>query len=351
MHTFTGDSYTRGLQHGIALAQAITRRIDESLPSRLDSAARGHIAQPWIDATEQLDIQLLQEMAGIAEGSGSSLVDVVLLNAFEAFDLAAMVEKGGCTAIAVTDQRGHTVLAQNWDANHQLGSSLSVHLHRDPVGTDVAVLASPGGLGWVGMNEHGLGLVNNDLLGGPTASTAPSQVIRRAVLKNTDATAAAAAMRAIAHPALRSYLLADRSGVIEGVEVLPYQEPATMEIPAAGIAHANHAISTPALYIEDRAAQERVYPSSAHRAERATLLLEQTRGNSDQNTRARRILGDHDGLPLSICRHNSPLESTCTAASVIFDCTALRAEFSLGLACTPGTSHTVDFTSHEPRST
>jgi hypothetical protein len=46
-----------------------------------------------------------------------------------------------------------------------------------------------------------------------------------------------------------------------------------------------------------------------------------------------RLLADHVGYPLSICRHPSAAEPTVTAASVIFDCAARRATIALGNPC------------------
>ncbi|MFH8739240.1 C45 family autoproteolytic acyltransferase/hydolase [Streptomyces sp. NPDC017964] len=344
MYTFIGTAYERGEQHGRELAHAIRDRVCRSLPPGLDATERTCIAQPWLDATEELDTDLVREMAGIAAGSGTTLAEIVLLNSFEAFKLLELEEKGGCTVVGVTT-KGQTVLAQNWDANPQRAIGLGVHRHRDPEAPDVAVLASPGGLGWIGMNEYGLALVNNDLLGGPTACTAPSQAIRRILLKHTDSPSALSAARAITHPALRSYVLADSTGALAAIEVLPHEAP-VVSTTATTVVHANHALDQKA--VEDRKLQESVYPSSAHRARRAAELLERPHNETDQEGRLRQILRDHDGLPLSICRHADPAEATRTVASVVFDCTKREAQFHLGLACKPHACEIVDFGVTDP---
>lgn len=346
MYTFIGTAHQRGEQHGRELAQAIRDRVRRSLPVELNATQRSRIAQPWLDATEELDTDLVREMAGIAAGSGTTLAEVALLNSFEAFDFLEVEETGGCTVVGVatTDQ---TVLAQNWDANTQLAMGLSVHRHRDRGTPEVAVLASPGGVGWIGMNEHGLGLVNNDLIGGPTARTVPSQVVRRILLKHADTSSALSAVLAIKHPALRSYVLADSAGGLAAVEVLPHEAPA-IDTSAAAVVHANHAVAPRVRNVEDQEMQESVYPSSAHRARRAAELLERSAEANDQHDRVRQVLRDHDGLPLSICRHTAPTEATCTVASVVFDCTKRQAEFYLGLACRPHTCEIVDFSATDP---
>ncbi|MFH8739392.1 C45 family autoproteolytic acyltransferase/hydolase, partial [Streptomyces sp. NPDC017964] len=192
MYTFTGTAYERGEQHGRELARAITERVGWTVSPDLDTTQRTRIAQPWLDATEELDADLVREMAGIAAGSGTTLAEVVLLNCFEAFRMLKAEEQEGCTAVGVTTN-GQTVIGQNWDANAQRAIGLAVHRHRDPEAPDVAVLASPGGLGWAGMNEYGLALVNNALVGGPITPTTPSQPIRRFLLKQTDLSSAVSA--------------------------------------------------------------------------------------------------------------------------------------------------------------
>lgn len=341
MHCFTGTPYERGTQHGTQLAQLIRERVHRSIPASLDASQRVQLAEPWLKASEALDPELVSEMAGIAEGSDTKLEEVVLLNAFEAFDQDPTVARGGCTAVAVSTEDG-VVLAQNWDADEQLAIGLAVHLHRPADGLGVAVLASPGGLGWIGMNECGLALVNNDLLGGPAVPGSPSQVNRRVLLKQSDVSSALRAAGAMKHPALRSYMLADATGAVAGIEVIPQSPPATVDFSPNGMVHANHAVTPAAQTVESRELQERVYPSSVQRAHRAADLLDESRGDADPHRRVRQLLCDHDGLPLSICRHESAAEETVSAASVVFDCRAGRAEFYLGPPCEPRAREVVD---------
>ncbi|EKT79071.1 acyl-CoA-6-aminopenicillanic acid acyltransferase [Rhodococcus opacus M213] len=346
MYTFVGNAYERGKQHGRALADAIGDRVSRTLSPDMDAAERIRIAQPWLDATEELDADLVREMDGLAAGSGATLAEIVLLNSPEAFKALESVEKRGCTVVGVTT-KDQTVIAQNWDANPQRAKGLAVHQHRDPQAPDVAVLALPGGLGFIGMNEYGLALVNNDLFGVQTARTAPSQAIRRALLKLTDTSSAVSAMLAIAHPTVRSYVLADSTGALAAVEVLPHETP-VVSTAATTVVHANHAVAPSVRAVEDRDIQESVHPSSAHRARRAAELMEQSDEESDQQGRLRRILHDHKGFPLSICSHSAPPEESCTVASVIFDCTKRQAAFHLGHACEPHAYEVVDFGATAP---
>jgi isopenicillin-N N-acyltransferase-like protein len=322
---FTGTARERGRQHGESLRAGIRARIERTLPAR--AAVR---AGPWLAAIDQLPVPLGEELRGIAESAGVPLADVVLLNAFEAFDVARQVELGGCTAVAVGG-----VLAQNWDANGSLAETVGIHLHRGPDIPATVLVASPGGLGWIGMTGHGLALVNNDLLTPLVRAGVPSQAARRHALAARTADAAAARLVAAPPVGGRAYLLADAAGAVVGVE-LAAEAGARVTYHAAATAHTNHALDPAIAAYEDAGLLAQIYPSSRPRLARARALL-------DCDTPAPELLADHDGHPLSICRHPAAAEPTVTAASVIFDCAARRARIALGNPCaTPYQEITLD---------
>lgn len=339
IHEFTGTATERGRQHGRRLRGQIHARIAGTLPAAGDPAARTRLARPWLAAIDAQDAAgapagmpaLGAELRGIAAGAGAPLPDIVLLNAFEAVEVAAQVEFGGCTAVAVGGRPG-AVLAQNWDANPSLAATVAIHLHRGPDTATTVLLASPGGLGWIGMNAHGLALVNNDLLTPAVRGGVPSQAVRRYALGARSADAAVAALLSTPAVGGRAYLVADAAGAVISVEVAAEAGPAVTRH-AAGTAHTNHALDPAIAAHEDRALLASIYPSSGARLRRAAALLAE-RGPVDPAGACRRILTDHAGHPLSICRHPDPAEPTVTAASVVFDCARRRAAIALGTACT-----------------
>jgi isopenicillin-N N-acyltransferase-like protein len=313
---FTGDARERGRQHGQRLRSPIHARIRRNLPPD------AQLARPWLDAIDALPVPLGAELRGIAEGSGARLEHVVLLNAFEAVELARQVELGGCTAVVRRGPAG-TVLAQNWDANPALAASLAVHLHRGPDIPTTVLLASPGGLGWIGMTARGLALVNNDLLTRATRPGVPSQAARRYALAAGTAAEAVGVLTGLPPVGGRSYLVADALGAYT-VELAAEAAPSITRH-TGDVAHTNHALDPAIAFFEDRDLLATTYPSSAARLDRAVHLL--------AGVDVERILADHEGYPLSICRHPSAAEPTVTAASVIFDCAARRATIALGNPC------------------
>ncbi|BCB75365.1 C45 family autoproteolytic acyltransferase/hydolase [Phytohabitans flavus] len=312
-----GDAGERGRQHGSRMRDQIRARIAGTVSGPSEA-----VAGPWLAAIDTVGA-LGAELRGIAAGAGVPLHDVVLLNAFEAVEVARQVELGGCTAVALPGP----ILAQNWDANPSLAATVGIHLHRGPDIPTTVLLASPGGLGWIGLNAHGVALVNNDLLTRAVRPGVPSQAVRRDAL--AQATAARALHAIVSRPAVggRAYLLADAGGDVVTVEVAAEAGPAVTRHPG-GTVHTNHALAPTIAAHEDSDLLTATYPSSHARLRRATDLA--TRPDATPHL----VLTDHAGQPLSICRHPSAEEPTVTAASVVFDCARRHATITLGNPCT-----------------
>ncbi len=328
MLEFDGPPAERGAQHGTALADAIGVRIDGALTGAGTASERAELAAPWLAQLRAEVPDVLEELRGVAAGARVDLPDLVLLNAFEAFDISERIESGGCTTIAFRGASA-AIVGQNWDANNALAAGLDVHVHRNPRGSFV-VLASPGSLGWIGMNDRGFALCNNDLLTRTTRAGLPSLAVRRRLLAAPDVRTAIRELRRTPAVAGRSYTMGDVVGDVAIVEVA-----AELDGPAlrkgGPLAHTNHATLPSVIGHEDATARLQVYPSSPARLARAELLVRDATTTDDAEV----ILRDHDGVPHSICRHEAADEPTTTVASVVFDCAERRAIFRIGRACAP----------------
>lgn len=342
MLEFIGTAEQRGYEHGRTLELQIKQRILGTLAVTTPSeTARKHLSRPWADAIEENVPGLIEEIHGIARGAGVGLHDVVLLNAFEAFDISTQVELGGCTSIAASRSNG-ALVGQNWDANDSLAESLDVHLHRGPDTLTTIVLASPGGVGWIGMNEAGLAVCNNDLLTEQTQVSTPSQAVRRRMLQETTVEGAIAALTATAAPGGRAYTIGDANGQIATIEIAAENGTPEITRPETKTAHSNHALAASIQRWEDPETLLRIYPSSQLRQDRAVELLQQDILRPED---LRTLLEDHTNYPFSICRHHTEEEPTATAATAIFDCATKEARFSLGNPCTGGPVTTIRLSS------
>jgi isopenicillin-N N-acyltransferase like protein len=318
----TGTARERGRQHGARLRTEIGHRLAATPPVPS--------LEPWLTAIRATPV--FDELAGIAEGAGRTVEEIVLLNTFEAIEPAAQPELGGCTLIA-----GAGVVAQNWDANESLGATVGVHVHRGPDLPTTLVLASPGGLGWVGMNEAGLALANSDLLTRTTEPGVPSQVLRRLVLRTTSVREALEVIDSTHPVGGRTYLLGDATGALGVVELAAESRRAVVLPDRPRPAHTNHALSPEVSSWEDTDLLAQVYPSTRSRLARARDLLDDAEPFTP--ARALAVLADHTQLPLSICRHPSPDEPTTTAATLVFDCAARTTTLTLGPPCTTRPRH------------
>jgi isopenicillin-N N-acyltransferase-like protein len=188
------------------------------------------------------------------------------------------------------------------------------------------MLTSPGGLGWVGINEAGLGLATTDLLTLGTRISPPSLVVRRLLLGCRIVEAALTRLARLPPAGGRSYLLGDATGAVAAVELCAERPHAFAMRPHRRTAHTNHALRPEVVEWESPERLAAIYPSSRTRLARAQTLLA-------DGADAEAVLADHDGSPASVCRHQHPSEPTRTAASVVLDCAARTAAIALGPPC------------------
>ncbi|MFE3281228.1 C45 family autoproteolytic acyltransferase/hydolase [Nocardia sp. NPDC059239] len=330
----SGTARERGRAHGESLREEIRDRIAKTL----NDVSEDDVA-PWWHATAASAPTIAEELTGIAEGAGCRLADVVQINVFEALDFAKQADlgAGGCTVIGVRPAEGGPIVAQNWDSNlssssalrTQLHRALRPHLHRGPDTLTTLVLASPGGIGWNGINEAGVALVNADLFTKRLRVGVPSKVMRRLILAERSRSEGLRRLRELGGVGGRTYLVGDTTGV-DLVEVSA-EEPTPIHLPPVGNGwvHTNHAVSSRIALHEDPA---KVPVSSRARYTRASELLQQLKGNSSDEIAA--LLADHHGDPYSVCCHVNEQQPSVTAASVIYDCEQRRASVAIGNPCT-----------------
>lgn len=310
-----GTPFERGRQHGqrfraeIGDALAIMRRARDTATY---AAARRQAASAMPEI-ERRAPDIAAELAGIAAGAESDPVDILLRSGFELFGVAATA---GCSAIAAGGPRG-ALVAQNWDAPASFAPELVLFLHFGPDGFEQAIVASYGGLCWVGCNRDGLAFVNNDLMLSTTMAGLPSQIVRRLILQEQSVPAALDLLQAVPHMAGRSYLLGDAAGKVAGVEVAA-RIGARVNQSGDLVLHANHALDRDVAADESVAELQATYPSSRHRYD---VLRRRLPAQPDIAAIAA-VLADEAGYPDSVSKAASAGEPSQTLFSVIFDCGA-----------------------------
>jgi len=310
-----GTPFERGRQHGRKFGAEITRAIETMRTGQgaaAHEAARHEARTAWPTIEAQAP-DVLAELKGIASGSGLDPIDVLLRSGFEFFGPAS---PSGCSALAVSGPLG-ALVAQNWDAPPSFAAELVFFLHFGPDGFEQAIIASYGGLCWVGCNRHGLAFVNNDLMLASSAPGLPSQIVRRLILQERSVASALKQLRALPHMAGRSYLLGDASGAVAGVEV-GASAGARVNQTGSPVLHTNHALDPDIARDESEATLRATYPSSRQRHE----ILRRKLPPDPDAAAIMALLSDEEGHPDSVCKAASPAEPSATLFSVIFDCGA-----------------------------
>jgi isopenicillin-N N-acyltransferase like protein len=221
-------------------------------------------AARYRDVIEATSPALLEEMIGIAEGSGVTEREILALNARteilpptypaepspvwstarERNRTAGVADWGECTALAVlpaASRESKTWLAQNWDWLGAQRAALVLLRVTDEHGRKLLTLTEAGMLAKIGLNDRGLGVCLNILrsVDDGQAPGVPVHVLLRHLLDCDDVAAAGTTARSLNHGASSNILVADRGGHAGSIEVSP--RGVAVVAPRDGtLAHTNH---------------------------------------------------------------------------------------------------------------
>ncbi|MDP2871127.1 MAG: C45 family peptidase [Bacillota bacterium] len=349
----TGGARARGLAYGRGAAELIAKALD---------VYRGYFRRfagvDWADAAraaagvwrllEQHTPDIAVEIAGIAEGSGQELLDIVALNARTeiAYGLIPAPQRQGaggadgrdggggsgggggwggavsdeCTSFAILSEHtgGRGVLAgQNWDwlaACMPIRVALHIELEN---GQELLTFCEAGQVGKIGVNRTGLVVCLNLLASGADGMEGiPVHVLCRKALEQAHLSDALRVVSQWPRAASSNLLLAQSYGENDGealdVEFSP-RGWAVLEANDGLLVHTNH-------FLADCGAPDQglARPGAKStfvrlaRARRLLRLLSRTRavggtpggGISPEDLMA--VLGDHLDRPYSVCRHIPP---------------------------------------------
>jgi len=318
-----GSPRERGRQHGKAVPDRIKRGItmyaESLLKNGVDWAQLAQRAEAMVPVVERFDPTYVEEMRGIAEGSGEPFAGIMLMNARTEMVAAARKQQAdksvpdGCTAaLALPEASADGVLlhGQNWDWRAECAETGVVLRIRRDDGPDILTFTEAGGLARSGLNSAGIGLTANalecdrDYQRGPGV---PLPFIRRKVLES--AYLAEAVHTIFATPKLGSNHMAvshaSRHGGGEafGFECAP--DETFWIAPERGVyVHANHWIADAArAKVKDTGLAET--PCSIYRDKRVREQLTPKRGKLTLEDFRRAFFDDY-GSPWSVCRPPRP---------------------------------------------
>ncbi len=271
--------------------------------SQVLTAAAAHLP-----VLERLDVELHQELLGIAQGADLSAGHLVVLNHYtdlrdvppELFAFPSNTptdgDPGGCTAIYLNGIQG-PVLAQTWDM-HATAEPFVRMLRIKPKGSEEESLCFTltGCLGMAGLGHHGVGVTINNLSStdGQVGMVWPALV--RKLLRQSSADDAYGVLMNTPLSSGHHYMIADGRD-FHGVETSGKIKLRTQRGPRAAHVHTNHCFD-PLLRQHESVSK---LSTSFARMNMATTLYAQQRPSTLDEVWA--LLGSHDGHPRSICAH------------------------------------------------
>lgn len=242
---------------------------------------------------------LIEEIRGLAEGAGIEFSEALALQIRGELGQAA---DGACTTYAVGPRGtadGSILIGQTSDTPAEIEEFAYV-LHLAPQsGPELLMWTFGGMIGYHGLNSAGLAQFANSLGGGPAWKFAlPHYPLKRLFLECSTLEAAVRVLEQVPVCSSGNYM-ACGGGTIVDIE-LTCDGPQFIHDSGAGyLAHSNHFLCGPCACRENF---DRSLPDSFPRQTRMQQLIADDFGKLTV-THLQRILSDHDGYPVSICRH------------------------------------------------
>lgn len=349
----TGSPHEIGRRHGAAFRTKIQDNIGIYFDlfryyGKLDREGVLARARGFIPIIEDFDADLMEEIRGIADGSDSLTEEIVALNSRTEMmfkDGGSNFHHGECTAMAAMPEAtadGHMLIGQNWDWMTRIQDNCVVLEIEQKDKPRVLTFTEAGFVGKFGMNEAGLGLCANLLVGSETRPGVQFHLFCRGILNSATLGEAIGKVFGSQSGASGNYLIAHADGEAIDVEASPLGSDYLYD--ASGVlTHTNHFEGK----FADQDQGRKHVPDTVVRYCRSGKLMRRQTGEIGMET-FEEILSDHANYPNSICRHpveNAPeLERMQSNASLVMDLTDKVMKLAYGNPCRGHGYETMTFT-------
>ena len=321
MTRISGTPRERGRQYGQTFSDSIRGFLDREVYAAFEgrpSAKRDMLryADQCARAIAEYSPTLIDELEGMAEGSGLSLPEHVLLTLHEElWHKGELPSVEHCTAIAAgppDTSDGHAYVGQTWDWMDSVFGLSTLLDWRRPEGPSVLAYSFPGLWVGAGMNSSGLALTWTSGFGGKEIKSPrvgiPSYALIAQMLYQESLEDALEEARRARHAGWFTFVLGDAEGRLANVEGNP--EELAVERHEGRLAR----VLFGSRQITGASAEE---PIPYHeRCQRMYDLLEESAGEINA-TEIQRLFGSSCGIA-----HGGTLDA------MIFDCTARTAWLS-----------------------
>jgi isopenicillin-N N-acyltransferase-like protein len=326
-----GEAFSPQVHHSLQTARQLIESVSDRLQLEWEGARIQ--ARKYIPFAQERYPQYVEEVVGIAEGSGVEFDDLAVLNVMEAVTMDAL-HLTKCTSMAVNDERtadGHVLVAHNEDWMPEDEADVYV-LHVTPDDEAPFLAMTYGGLlPNIGINAHGIAQCCDSVYPNDSRIGIPRVFASRAVLAARTPAEALGSMLVTHRAAGYNHLLAHESGELYNVEVSA-RRFAILYAEDGYLAHTNHYLDRQMQAIESEPDE---LLSTRVRYFRTLRLLKGETLHSVKSLQA--IQRDHVNFPNSICNHAVedlvPMDREKTINALVIDLTARAIHMAWGNPC------------------
>ena len=324
-----GAPRERGRQHGELAGDRIALSVERYMErfqyfAGLSTSEARAAAAEFAPVIRAYDPDLLEEIEGVADGSGFATEELLAVNCRSEIMFSTPLPE--CTSFGLqpdVSANGHVYVGQNWDWAPDIKETLILLVIEQPPKPALVLLDEAGMIGRMGLNASGIGLATNTLISEQRQLGVPYNVLLRGILNQNHMADAIGALVRPERALAANYLIADAGGQTIDVEV------STVHIdnlaPRGGIiTHGNH-FEGARLRGRDLSAER--FPDSLYRSCRLRDRLAEHAGAITLE-HIQDALRDKFGKPHAIARDadasQDPFDQLETVASIIIDVTERR---------------------------
>lgn len=300
-------------------------------------------ARTFIPTINEYDPDYMEEIRGIADGSGYGIDEILALNVRSEIVLQGSQinssNTDGCTTFIFTPQvteGGKTLLGQNWDWKMTKQAGCIIMHIRQEKKPDITMVTEAGIIGKIGYNSAGIGVTLNALSSNMKVEgkVLPLHIAMRGLLDSRTLSDMIRATTCMNLSCCAHYMIASSKGEGVSLEVGPGDFDA-LYAEEGWLAHTNHFITPRLMYVKDTTRVS--LPDSFLRLGRMRTMVRAL----DHKVRVadiKEMMADHTSYPDSICRHEDVLEPEGkrlgTIFSIIMDLEREEMYFAPGNPCT-----------------
>ncbi len=293
------------------------------------------IARSFEKSINDFNPKFIQEIQGIAEGSGYEYEEILALNVrSELVFQGTSLTMDGCTSLAITADRtenNKNYIGQNWDWKVKVsGGVILLKIKQDNL-PDIATMTEAGIVGKIGCNSAGIGLCFNALSINATPYGVPIHIVLRAILEQDDFLKAMTVVSGTRIGCPANIMIASKYG--EAIDFEVGIDDFDAIYPTDGVlTHTNHYKSMRVPKYNQNDIAKYKFPDTFIRLGRADYIISKIQGRIATED-MKKVFTNHTDPSSSICHHGKHPDDIGTIFSIIMDLNEDKFYVSFGQPC------------------